>query len=535
MRSSKVSNILDKTTKTLFVILLFGSIFLVSGRYADLFDTYRKYWTIILSFVFLASLSINIWYNNGEYVLPIHFFLKTILVIGVLESLYALAQFGKMIPSYNPFFTYSGSFDNPAIFAMYLSFCVPISVYYANCDTTSSKRRVFWWIFSFALFVFICFSESRSGILAALLSSFIIILGKYDSLRDKMLSKKFLLIIIPIGIALLLLMYKVKADSANGRLLMWRVSMEMIKDKPFWGFGHDGFEAHYMNYQAEYLLHNSDSSFSLLADNVNHPFNEYLLFLIRYGFIRFTLLIAFLFMLFRRIKAIATEYRYVILGFIISIMTWCAFSYPCSVPFIWITTGLIIIVICYDYLLKWQNIPVAIMLIISTIGILVSVRHYLPESDWKKILHRSLAGETEKVLSDYQRLYERLKNNKLFLYNYGAELHQIGHYEESLSIMNECSIILNDYDVQLILGDCYEKMGDAYNAINHYTQAGYMVPNKFIPHYYIMRLSLQQGDTLKAIDEANLILNKDIKIDRSAKVRLIIQKAREVVNMRMED
>lgn len=535
MKRSKVSTILDKSTKILFVILVIGSIFLVSGRYADLFDTYRKYWTIIIGLIFVVLLSINILYNNGNYALPINFFLKAIFVTGVFESLYALAQFGKLIPSYNPFFTYTGSFDNPAIFAMCLSFCIPIAVYYANNQTIPLNRRFFWWIAAIALFVFVCFSESRSGIIAVLLASFIIVIEKYDYLRRKILSKKILFMIIPIGVAFLLLMYKLKADSANGRLLMWRVSIEMIKDKPLFGFGHDGFEAHYMDYQADYLLSNPDSSFTILADNVNHPFNEYLLFVIRYGLISFMALIAFLFMLIQKTRTLALEYRYVILGFIISIMTWCAFSYPYSVPFIWIMTGLILIVVCYDYLFKWQKFIFMMTIIFSAIGIIASICHYVPESDWKKILHRSLAGETEKVLPDYQRLYEQLKHNKLFLYNYGAELHQIEHYDESLTIINECSGFLNDYDVQLLLGDCYEKLGDTINAINHYTQAGYMVPNKFIPHYYIMRLYLKQGDTLKAMYEANLILNKEIKIDRSAKVRKIIQEAREIAGIRLEN
>ena len=50
-----------------------------------------------------------------------------------------------------------------------------------------------------------------------------------------------------------------KKDSADGRLLVWICSMNMIKDNLLLGWGIGGFEAHYMDYQASYFERNPNS------------------------------------------------------------------------------------------------------------------------------------------------------------------------------------------------------------------------------------------------------------------------------------
>ena len=81
------------------------------------------------------------------------------------------------------------------------------------------------------------------------------------------------------------ILYSQKKDYANGRLLIWNVSVEMIKDKPLFGLGHDTFQAKYMNYQAEYFRNNPNSRYKLLADNVKHPFNEFIKVAVEFGIV----------------------------------------------------------------------------------------------------------------------------------------------------------------------------------------------------------------------------------------------------------
>ena len=60
------------------------------------------------------------------------------------------------------------------------------------------------------------------------------------------------------------------------------------------------------------------------------------------------------------------------------------------------------------------------------------------------------------------RLYPFMRENPLFLYNYGAELHVAGLWTASLSILTECVRGLNDMDVQMLLADNYSRLVKLY-------------------------------------------------------------------------
>ena len=151
-------NISDRLMAVLFMLLFMGSVFIVSGRDYDLFDTYRKYWTITFGLLFIIYVSVCVLIKKGKIRIPIESILKIVFVTGVLECIYALAQFFKILPTYNRYYAYTGSFDNPAVFAMLLSVCVSIAVYYANDKTISRKGRTIWWTCATGMLVFIGFS-----------------------------------------------------------------------------------------------------------------------------------------------------------------------------------------------------------------------------------------------------------------------------------------------------------------------------------------------------------------------------------------
>jgi len=524
-------DISDRLMAVLFILLFMGSVFIVSGRDYDLFDTYRKYWTITLGLFFIIYVSVCLLIKKGKIQMPIDTILKSIFATGVLECIYALAQFFKILPTYNRYYAYTGSFDNPAVFAMLLSVCVPIAVYYASSKTCSRKAKILWLTGASGMLVFIGFSESRTGFISAIISSVIVLLSASDIIRKKLLNRRTISILIPLALLLLFLLYRFKADSANGRLLMWRVSMEMIEERPVLGWGHDGFTAHYMEYQARYLTENPDSPFILLADNVNNPFNEYLLVLVNYGIVGFSLLLGLLISLFKSLKSLPEMYKPLMTGLAVGVMTWSFFSYPFSVPFVWVIVSLILIVAFFPYVCNHYAKAGITLSLLCVVGLFMAIHSFIPEREWKIISQRSMQGETEAVLPDYKRLHGRMGKNWRFLYNYGAELHHSKRYDKSLSILDECRKRLNDYDVQMLIGDCLQNTGDTIKAIEHYNYAGRMVPSKFLPQYYIMKLYMDKGDTLNAITVANTILAKDVKVERSKAVQKIIREAQETVKM----
>ena len=86
-------------------------------------------------------------------------------------------------------------------------------------------------------------------------------------------------------VAAVVFLYHYKQDSADGRLLIWRCTWSVIRESPWIGHGIGGFQARYMDAQADYFKAHPESPYVMLADNTQAPFNEYLGLLTEFGFV----------------------------------------------------------------------------------------------------------------------------------------------------------------------------------------------------------------------------------------------------------
>ena len=116
------------------------------------------------------------------------------------------------------------------------------------------------------------------------------------------------------------------------------------------------------------------------------------------------------------------------------------------------------------------------------------------------------------MLPAYRLLYDTLRKNELFLYNYAAELNVAGHYGESMDMAKECERLWADYDLQMLLADNCRQLKRYSVAEAHYKIASAMCPVKFVPLYELANLYLAMGRFVEALTLAQKILDKEIKI-----------------------
>ena len=114
------------------------------------------------------------------------------------------------------------------------------------------------------------------------------------------------------------------------------------------------------------------------------------------------------------------------------------------------------------------------------------------------------------------------------MYNYAYTLYSSGNYDKAASIVAECRRLWADYDVEILSGTIAEKMDLIDEAIEHYTTAMNMCPNRFSPHYMLMRLYDSNGDVELALEQAVKIVGKPIKV-QSATVDYMVQAAEEFI------
>jgi O-antigen polymerase len=347
--------------------------------------------------------------------------------------------------------------------------------------------------------------------------------------QTKIVGSAVLIITILVGL------YFLKKDSADGRLLIWQCSARMIANKPLLGHGVGGFQREFMLYQADFFRTHPASSYSMRADIVKHPFNEYLLLLVEHGLLGGLVFGLFVYMLIREYRKNKSSEMFYTMLCLSGIGVFACFSYPLVYPFIRLMVVFCAALIMQPETKRWK-IPQKLFSIIKPAVLVVSVtllihtcNMFYDEYSWNTIAKRSLAGETKKVLPDYARLYKTMNRNGLFLYNYAAELNFIDRNTESNRLFFEASHFMNDIDLQLQMADNYQKMKQYKEAEDCLLLASNMIPNRFIPLYRLAKLYELTKQTYKAKLIAKEILFKPIKII-SPEITMIKVEMEELLN-----
>ena len=437
-------------------------------------------------------------------------------------SVYGLVQNKGLIPSVGRF-RITGSFDNPAGFASALVFMMPFILYgmiAANKILRGASQIVF-----FVMFLAIALSGSRAGMLSVLI---ILIFGGHKFITKRSVAKWGLII----AWVLLLAAYMyTKMDSASGRLLIWNVTFDMIRDNWLWGMGRGGFAAEYMNCQAAFLADNPNEKWMMLADNIQHPFNELLYLWVSFGIFPVLALCVLGVCVLKRYFADRCPEKLVALLSFLSVVVFAMFSYPFKYPFTWFVVAYSIAILLHDapfvQRLSELNAHVKRMvaLIIFAVTIWFSYEYnsrIRSELQWAEIVASRQYGEEQ--LQQYEALYAKKNTDRFFLYNYAYALYHTENYEKARDVAEKCEVLWADYDLQLLLGLIAEKQNDFGRAMECFDMASAMCPNRFRPLHLKMNLCETLGDIENAMKIAEEIMCKKIKVP-SVEVSQIVNHA----------
>ncbi|MDR1122169.1 MAG: O-antigen ligase family protein [Dysgonamonadaceae bacterium] len=443
-------------------------------------------------------------------IFPVKYVLGITVILTTILACYGVLDYPGLLLSAKHI-RLTGGFDNPAGFTAALVCVLPCTFYFSR-DTSCAVKYIAILI-AVLLFSVIALSQARAAIIAGLAVIVCYLLcGKYSGIKWKNWVKILLVFIIAISMTGL---YFLKKDSADGRIPIWSSTWDMIRNKPLTGHGHGEFNAKYMLYQAEYFETHPDSKYSDLADNVLHPFNEYLLVWAEHGIIGMGCIALLCFLLIRCYFREPSHIKFIALLSMLSLAVLSCFSYPFKYPFTWVIAFLNIALICPPgKVLSHRTVNatrtglvlVAITLLLAVVPLMKA------EIRWNTVAKQSLMGRTKEVLSEYDKLYKYLGRNGLFLYNHAAELHEVKDYERSLSVFERCVRYYNDMDVQMLLADNYKELGRNDEAEKHYKLAAGMCPGKFVPLYELTKFYETAGRHEDALTIARQIINKKIKI-----------------------
>jgi O-antigen ligase len=164
-----------------------------------------------------------------------------LVLLGIAQAVYGLGQYVHVFSNASSDFRIVGSFDNPAGFAAALVAVFPFALVLIRSDKMGC--RVLGVIGAIVLMEAIVLSHSRAGMVALVVVTAWWCWNGSNIQWFSRFSKK-----LKLGIAGLLLLgvvaglYSIKKDSADGRILIWQCSGQMVMDKPLLGHGIGGFQ-----------------------------------------------------------------------------------------------------------------------------------------------------------------------------------------------------------------------------------------------------------------------------------------------------
>lgn len=181
-------------------------------------------------FIFAPSKGLSLFQKELECIL---------VIFGGIEAVWGMLQILGVCKSNHLLFILTGHFYNPGPYGGYLASILPIVIYklILVCKRNGLKSKFLYYIILTDIVIIssmILVSVSRASLIASCVSSFYIFI-QYYKIDIKSYILKFRNII-SIGILLSLLitigLYYLKKESADGRIFIWKISLNIIGDNP---------------------------------------------------------------------------------------------------------------------------------------------------------------------------------------------------------------------------------------------------------------------------------------------------------------
>lgn len=466
---------------------------------------------------------------------------------GAVEALHGLGQIAGIYPSKHSLFVLTGTFYNPGPYSGYLAAILPIALHRMLVLNGKKERlSAVQYYLSMCVLLLICCvlpaGMSRAAWIASLISCGYVVFRIYRVKIKSFVSgyRCAVLGMLIVGGLFALGAYFMKRDSADGRLLIWKVTSQAIAGNPWGEENGRTFSAIYGDAQERYFTDCEYSkSEAWVAGTPDFAFNEYLQIAVEYGGWVSVLLVTALLVLLK----IAGSHKHLagMGGCLVSLMAFACFSYPLHIPAIVSVWLLTVLVLCGEELamIKRKRNAVAILLPVVVAGLTISVNMYGMYSartravcEWMpvRVLYYSKAFKA--ATEEYGKFYDKMSWYKDFCFEYGRALYKAGSHCEAEEVLLKAMTVSGDPMILNILGRNAQESGEYEKAEKYLLRSTRRLPERVYPHYLLVRLYAEPGyfDRAKLAEEAEYVLNAEPKVNSTA----VREMQQEVMNILKE-
>lgn len=475
--------------------LLWGLLNMLFIAGLPLYNLLSERWLMLLAIYIIARTI-----NNKNLIL------WSIILVGVAQALCTVGQQIGYIASNHSSFRITGFMGNPGqlggfqAVALICTFLTPKKI----SSILRKLRIILILLIGYSLWL----ADSRAGLIAVIAGLLIVF---RQNIRTALQTRKWIFIpiaIITIGLSALIFNYR--SDSANARLLIWRVSADMIGDKPLSGHGVGQFNRKYMLYQARYFKQNPDSKFIAVADNVAYPYNEFLHVFIEQGAVGLSILLILIFVAFR----IAIDKKEQ--APLAALLTFSFFSYPSykfSLLVLYpILSGSISSKKVTSVSPKW-GYPAAFIIVMT--AAILTINGFRSRKQLLKNTQVLLAGynasAANHISTRFDEFYLDSRFNGIYVY-FITQYPQMADKAKFNRIIPTCE---NWCDI----GNYYIAKDKSDKAELYYKTAACMIPTRLTPNYLLWKLYLKTSRPRQAEYIAKHILAQPLKVENTFTIR----------------
>ncbi|MFC5410321.1 O-antigen ligase family protein [Larkinella bovis] len=498
--------------------------------------------------IIFAVLFIRQLYNQprwGTWIQYGCFFL--LFLFGLFEVVYGELQLLGVRPSHHRLFRLTGTFHNPGPYAIFLSpvFIVALAVVlFPPKHSVLSKPLIgLCWGVVCGIAVILPATNSRSAWVGTLVGASLAVGVKNQVKLAELYARTpgwQRLIAGGAGLAGVLvgayLLYQYKPDSTVGRALVWRISLQLLRENALFGVGFEQFRAQFGSLQSAFVEQYSDNLTVLKrADYIPYVLNDYLQIVVENGLVGlglFTMMV---------MSALRTGFKkrhipsFVVIGStaaLLALLIAGFFSYPFEVPSIWVVFLFLISVLSHQskepVMQTTARHPFVQLIAVATVVSLTlvlrnQIRIIKAQNDWQRARYLLSSQSFQQGALAYQAAFRESPDRPEVLLGYGKALYMNGQFAQSARILEKASTRTSDPVLYMNLGNAYAKLTEYAKAEQAYKKACSIIPNRLYPRYLLAKLYQATGNREMARQTARYVLDMPVSVSSPASRQILTE------------
>lgn len=456
--------------------------------------------------------------------IPPVFVIVILVILSCYEAILGLWQIitGE---SHHTHYLFTGSFFNPGPYSAYLLIALVAGLLAKN-EIISLLRKYTQYghryipAFYFVLLAVPAIMLPATWSRAAIIAFSLICLLAY---RKNYWRKRY--VIWGLCIATILILYFIKQNSADGRMLTWIACCKTWSHAPWLGVGIGGFKNACAEGIAE--LYATDPAIRLFASGnvADYAFCDILKILVEQGIVGVIFCLIVTAMTLHNVYSYSRSLFYSLL----SLLLFSLFSYPFELyPFRAIAVIIAVLSSQVAYNEEGKRIG---PLFLFLIGIAIMAGYMAKEINLRSKIDKEadlFLYSQPYPMEYFKKISSKESDNPRFLFIFAKTLRNNGRYNDSNAFLHQGALVSNDPMFFLLQGNNYKDMACYNLAEQAYIKSYAMMPNRLYPLYQLMLLYESIGHEEKAKRMAKKILESKPKIDSQA-TEYIKNKARAIL------